>query len=85
MLNRLLYEFYKSPNNSKQIALGIDGRRLLLAHSELMGPLSAAQVFVEPVEGEPGRYKARFELRPHYQLDAMSVSLSIKTDLQQSN
>ena len=38
MLNRLLYEFYKSPNNSRQIAIGIDGRRLLLVHSEIMGP-----------------------------------------------
>ena len=38
MLNRLLYEFFKSPNNSKQIAMGPDGRRLLLVHSEIMGP-----------------------------------------------
>ena len=38
MLNRLLYEFYKSPNNSKQIAMGPDGRRLLLVHSEIMVP-----------------------------------------------
>ena len=38
MLNRLLYEFYKSPNNGRQIAMGTDGRRLLLVHSEVMGP-----------------------------------------------
>ena len=38
MLNRLLYEFYKSPNNGKQIVTGTDGRRLLLVHSEIMGP-----------------------------------------------
>lgn len=38
MLNRLLYEFYKSPNNSRQIVPGIDGRRLVLVHSEILGP-----------------------------------------------
>jgi len=38
MLNRLLYEFYKSPDKSKQIAMGPDGRRLLLVHSEIMVP-----------------------------------------------
>jgi len=38
MLNRLLYEFYKSPNNGRQFATVPDGRRLLLVHSEIMGP-----------------------------------------------
>jgi len=38
MLNRLLLEFYKSPNNGKQVAALPDGRRLLLIHSEIMGP-----------------------------------------------
>jgi hypothetical protein len=38
MLNRLLYEFYKSPNNGRQIASLGDGRRVLLVHSEIAGP-----------------------------------------------
>lgn len=38
MLNRALYEFYKSPNNGKQMAVLPDGRRLLLVHSENSGP-----------------------------------------------
>ncbi len=38
MLNRLLFELLKSPNNGRQIARFPDGRWLLLAHSEIMGP-----------------------------------------------
>ena len=36
-INRLLLEFYKSPNNGRQIATTSDGRRLLLVHSEVAG------------------------------------------------
>ena len=35
MLNRLLYEYYKSPNNGRQVASLPDGRRVLLVHSEM--------------------------------------------------
>ena len=38
MLNRLLQEFYKSPNNGRQIVALADGGRLVLTHSEIMGP-----------------------------------------------
>ena len=38
MLNRLLLELLKSPNNGRQITRLPDGRWLLLAHSEIMGP-----------------------------------------------
>ena len=38
MLNRLLYEFYTSPDNGRQMATGIDGHRWVLVHSEIMGP-----------------------------------------------
>jgi hypothetical protein len=38
MLNRLLYELFKAPNNGRQIATMPDGRRLLLIHSEVLGP-----------------------------------------------
>ena len=43
-------------------------------------PLSAAEVVVE--EGEdPGYYSARFFLRPHYQLEGLSVSLRLVSKL----
>jgi len=37
MLNRLLFEHYKSPNNGKQVRRVADGRPLLLVHSEIAG------------------------------------------------
>jgi len=37
-------------------------------------PLAAAEVKVEEVEGNPGYYKATFWLRPHYQLEGLTVS-----------
>lgn len=40
-------------------------------------PLAGAEVVVEPRDGEPGQYEARFFLRPHYQLEGMSVSLRL--------
>ena len=36
-INRLLLEFYQSPNNGRQIATMSDGRRLLLVHSKVAG------------------------------------------------
>ena len=40
-------------------------------------PLAAAEVSVEEVEGNPGYYKATFWLRPHYQLEGLTVSLRL--------
>ncbi len=40
-------------------------------------PLAAAQVVVEPADGQPGYYSARFYLRPHYQLEGLTVSLRL--------
>lgn len=40
-------------------------------------PLAAAEVHVEEVEGNPGYYAARFFLRPHYQLEGLTVSMRI--------
>lgn len=40
-------------------------------------PLAAAEVVVEEVEGNPGYYSSKFFLRPHYQLEGMSVSLRL--------
>jgi type VI secretion system protein ImpC len=44
-------------------------------------PLAAAQVVVEEVEGNPGYYTSKFFLRPHYQLEGLSVSLRLVTKL----
>ena len=40
-------------------------------------PLAAAEVVVEDVEGNPGYYMAKFFLRPHYQLEGLTVSLRL--------
>ena len=44
-------------------------------------PLSAAEVIVEEVEGNPGYYRSRFHLRPHYQLEGLTVSLRLVSKL----
>ncbi|OKA27997.1 EvpB family type VI secretion protein [Pseudomonas versuta] len=44
-------------------------------------PLSAAEVVVEEDEGNPGFYRAKFFLRPHYQLEGLTVSLRLVTKL----
>ncbi len=40
-------------------------------------PLAAAEVKCEEVEGNPGFYRATFWLRPHYQLEGLTVSLRL--------
>jgi type VI secretion system protein ImpC len=44
-------------------------------------PLSAAMVTVEEVEGNPGYYTSNFYLRPHYQLEGLTVSLRLVSKL----
>jgi type VI secretion system protein ImpC len=44
-------------------------------------PLAAAEVFVEEVEGNPGYYTSKFFLRPHYQLEGLTVSLRLVSKL----
>ena len=44
-------------------------------------PLAAAEVVVEDVEGNPGYYTSKFFLRPHYQLEGLSVSLRLVSKL----
>lgn len=44
-------------------------------------PLSAAEVIVEEVEGQPGFYTSKFFLRPHYQLEGLTVSLRLVSKL----
>jgi type VI secretion system protein ImpC len=44
-------------------------------------PLAAAEVTVAEVEGNPGYYSAVFSLRPHYQLEGLTVSLRLVSKL----
>jgi type VI secretion system protein ImpC len=49
--------------------------------TKAMRPLAAAEVQVEEVEGNPGYYTSRFYLRPHYQLEGLTVSLRLVSKL----
>ena len=44
-------------------------------------PLAAAEVTVEEVEGNPGYYSSKIFLRPHYQLEGLTVSLRLVSKL----
>jgi len=44
-------------------------------------PLAAAEVILEEIEGNPGYYNSKFFLRPHYQLEGLTVSLRLVSKL----
>jgi type VI secretion system protein ImpC len=44
-------------------------------------PLAAAEVEVKEVEGNPGYYSSKFFLRPHYQLEGLTISLRLVSKL----
>lgn len=44
-------------------------------------PLSGAEVVVEDDEENPGFYKARFSLTPHYKLEGMTIAMSLVSRL----
>ena len=44
-------------------------------------PLAAAEVKVQEVPGNPGYYTSQFWLRPHYQLEGLTVSLRLVSKL----
>lgn len=44
-------------------------------------PLAAAEVIVTEIEGNPGFYQAKFYLRPHFQLEGLTVSLRMVAKL----
>lgn len=44
-------------------------------------PLAAAEIVVEEIEGNPGFYQAKFFLKPHFQLEGLTVSLRLVTKL----
>jgi type VI secretion system protein ImpC len=47
-------------------------------------PLREASIEVVDIPGKPGAYKAVAFLRPHYQLDELSVSLRLVAELPKS-
>lgn len=49
--------------------------------SKAQKPLASGEVVVEEVEDNPGYYRARFFLRPHYQLEGLTVSLRLVSRL----
>jgi type VI secretion system protein ImpC len=49
--------------------------------SKARKPLAAAEVVVEADEANPGYYRSRFYLRPHYQLEGLTVSLRLVSKL----
>lgn len=49
--------------------------------TKAMRPLADAEVVVEEVEGNPGMYSSKFFLRPHYQLEGLTVSLRLVSKL----
>jgi type VI secretion system protein ImpC len=44
-------------------------------------PLAAAEIVVEEVAGNPGYYTSKFFLKPHYQLEGLSISLRLTSKL----
>lgn len=44
-------------------------------------PLAGAEVVVEEDESNPGYYSSKFFLRPHYQLEGLTVSLRLVSKL----
>ncbi|MDB6066626.1 MAG: EvpB family type secretion protein [Pedosphaera sp.] len=44
-------------------------------------PLASAEVEVKEVEGNPGYYTSKFFLRPHYQLEGLTISLRLVSKL----
>jgi type VI secretion system protein ImpC len=49
--------------------------------SKARKPLAAAEVRVQEIEGNPCYYSSQFFLRPHYQLEGLTVSLRLVSKL----
>jgi len=50
-------------------------------HTKAQKPLAAAEVVVDEIPGNPGYYSSKFFLRPHYQLEGLTVSLRLVSKL----
>ncbi|HEV7403954.1 MAG TPA: type VI secretion system contractile sheath large subunit [Chthoniobacteraceae bacterium] len=52
---------------------------------KLQRPLSEAQVHVQPDPDDPGSYYAQFDLRPHFQLEQVNISLRLVSKLKRAD
>ena len=50
-------------------------------NTKAMKPLAAAEVVVAEDPANPGFYQSKFVLRPHYQLEGLTVSLRLVSKL----
>ena len=64
-----------------QVQAAIDAAREASDVVKAQKPLAAAEVVVEEVAGNPGYYTSKFFLRPHYQLEGLTVSLRLVSKL----
>ena len=67
---------------SKWISQYVDGDPINSSEStKAMRPLAAAEVIVAEDPANPGYYQSKFFLRPHYQLEGLTVSLRLVSKL----
>ena len=67
---------------NKWIQQYVDGNpQISSEETKARKPLAAAEVVVQEVEGNPGYYTSKFFLRPHYQLEGLTVSLRLVSKL----
>ena len=83
---RLLREGATALSTAELLAIifrvGVGGENVISLSQRLLakygyGPLAEAKVVVEEVKGNPGYYTSKFYLRPHYQLEGLTVSLRL--------
>ena len=66
---------------NKWILQYVEANPLATEIAKARKPLAAAEVVVSEVEGNPGYYTSKFFLRPHYQLEGLTVSLRLVSKL----
>lgn len=67
---------------NKWVLMYVDGNQLNSSDAtKARRPLAGAEVVVEEVEDNPGYYQAKFFLKPHYQLEGLTVSLRLVSKL----
>jgi type VI secretion system protein ImpC len=70
-LNKWIMQYVTEDDNASQV-------------TKSQYPLREARVEVAEVPGKPGAYRAIAFLRPHFQLDELTVSLRLVAELPQS-
>lgn len=66
---------------NKWIQNYVESDPLAPEHFKAVRPLAEAHVEVAEVPGNPGYYSSKFFLRPHYQLEGLTVSLRLVSKL----